>query len=384
MSIRSSTKPSSLVDDAHMARALELARRGVSLTHPNPAVGAVIVKSGRVVGEGFHVFDRRDHAEVVALNAAGGLARGSTLYITLEPCCHSGRTGPCTRAIIDAGVKRVVVAMKDPNPLVSGKGMARLRRAGVQLVTGIRAAEAWRLNEDFSWWITHRRPFVTLKTALTLDGQIAEKSGSVTWITSQESRDQVQRLRHAADALITGVGTILADDPRMTDRTELPRRRPLLRAIVDTHLRTPPDSEIVRSAKDDLVVFTAEPLDSPKAKALVRCGIEVVRVRPRNLRVDLGEVLDELGRREILNAILEAGATLNGAALAAGLVNKMILFYAPKIMGPAGIPMANVASGWFKQSRALEDVQLSRFGPDFCVEGYFHNVYRNHRTRRND
>src|SRR6202050_3305638 len=280
-------------DEVWMLRALTLATRGAALAHPNPIVGAVLVKNGKVIGEGFHDYDRRDHAEIVALKQAGKNARGATLYVTLEPCCTTGRTGPCTKAISAARVARVVAAMRDPNPAVSGKGLAALRRAGIQLISGILEKQAQHLNEDFACWIQTRLPLVTLKTALTLDGQIAQKAGSVTWITSQQSRDAVQRLRHEADALLTGIGTVLADNPRMSDRTGEPRRRPLLRAIVDSRLRTPLRSHLVRSAQHDLIIFTTQSPASPKARALTRAGVEVMRVPAREGRVDLGAVIRE-------------------------------------------------------------------------------------------
>src|SRR5580700_5961736 len=306
-------------DDWHMSRAEGLALRGVALAHPNPLVGAVLVKGNRVVGEGFHDYDRRDHAESVALKQGRKKARGATLYVTLEPCCTTGRTGPCTKAIIAAGVKRVVVSMRDPNPAVSGKGLAELRRAGIEVTCGVLEEKAQAENEDFAQWIQTQRPLVTLKTALTLDGQIAQRAGSVTWITSAESRKAVQLLRHKADALLTGIGTVLADDPRMTDRTGEPRRRKLLRVIVDSRLRLPLRSEIVKSAQNDVVVFTTQSADSPKSRALQRAGVEVARVAPRRGHVDLQAVIRELGKREILNVLLEAGAELNGAALQASI-----------------------------------------------------------------
>jgi diaminohydroxyphosphoribosylaminopyrimidine deaminase/5-amino-6-(5-phosphoribosylamino)uracil reductase len=365
-----------------MERALALARRGAALAHPNPSVGAVLVKNGRVVGEGFHAYDRRDHAEIVALKKAGAKARGATLYVTLEPCSHTGRTGPCTQAVISAGVKRVVAPVKDPNRTVAGAGFAQLRRAGLRVEIGTRAEEARQLSEDFAKWIRTGLPFVTLKTALTLDGQIAACAGSTTRITSSASREYVQRLRHAADALLTGIGTVLADDPRLTDRTGKPRRRRLLRAVVDTRLRLPLKSKLVKSAQDDVLVFTAQPLDSRKARALKRAGVEIVRVPARRGRVDLHAVIRELGRRQTLNVIIEAGAELNGAALEAGIVDKMILIYAPKVMGTGGVPMARIPSRWFAKSPALRNLRACPCGPDIVIEGYFHDVYGNHRTRR--
>ena len=360
-----------------MARALELARRGVALAHPNPIVGAVLVKNGRAVGEGFHEYDKRDHAEIVALKQAGAKARGSTLYVTLEPCCRTGRTGPCSKAVIAAGVGRVVAAMKDPNPAVSGRGFAELRRAGIGVTPGVREQEAQRLNEAFARWMRTGRPLVTLKSALTLDGQIALRPGSPTAISSAASRKEVQRLRHATDAVLTGIGTVLADDPRLTDRTGLPRRRPLLRAVLDSSLRISPRSKLVRTARKDVIVFTLQPSDSPKARALEKAGVEVLRIRGRAGRPDLRAILRELGRRQILSVILEAGAELNGAALEAGVVDKMLLFYAPRIMGTRGVPLARTSKQWFAKGPALTNLSLRQFGPDFAVEGYFHDVYGN-------
>jgi len=357
-----------------MARALELARRGVALAHPNPVVGAVLVKRGRKIGEGFHVYAKRDHAEIVALRQAGDKARGATLYVTLEPCCTTGRTGPCTKAIIAAGVTRVVAAMNDPNPAVAGRGFAELKRAGVKVTLGIGEESARQLNQDFARWIRTGLPFVTLKAALTLDGQIAQRAGSATSITGSAAREAVQRLRHSADALLTGIGTVLADDPRLTDRSAQPRGRKLLRAVVDSRLRL-----ALKSKRGDVIVFTTQRTDSPKARALERAGAEVFRMPSRAGHVDLQKVLRELGKREILHVILEAGAQLNGAALKSDIVDKVALFYAPKIMGTGGVPLASIpAASWFTKSPALKNLTMSRCGPDFLVEGYFHDVYGNH------
>ena len=382
MSTRSSTKP--LVNDNYwMSEAVELARKGMALAHPNPRVGAVVVKGGIDVGHGFHSYDQRDHAEIVALKRAGAKARGATLYVNLEPCCTKGRTGPCTKAIVASGITKVFAAMQDPNPAVAGRGFAELRRAGVDVhVPDAPQEYARETNEDFAKWIRTGLPFVTLKTALTLDGQIAERAGSVTWITSEASREAVQRLRHEADALLTGIGTVLADDPRMSDRTGEPRRRKLLRAVVDSHLRVPLKSKLVKSSDGDLVIFTTQPPDSPKARALVSAGVDVISVRPKKGHVDLHAVLRELGKRQILSVLLEAGAELNGAAIESGIVDKMILFYAPKIMGTGGVPVARIPSKWFATSPALTNISINRYGPDFVVQGYFHDVYGNHRSRR--
>jgi diaminohydroxyphosphoribosylaminopyrimidine deaminase / 5-amino-6-(5-phosphoribosylamino)uracil reductase len=363
-----------------MQRALHLAQESVGVAHPNPRVGAVLVRNDQIVGEGYHVYDHRDHAEIVALQQAGAQARGATLYINLEPCCHAGRTGPCTAALIDAGVRRVVAAIPDPNPKVAGQGFARLRKAGIELLNDVEAGEARRLNEGFARWITTKLPFVTLKAALTLDGQIAARTGQRTPITGEASHAAVQQLRHASDALLTGVGTILVDDPRLTDRTGAPRRRRLLRAVVDSQLRLPLGSELVRSASDDVVVFTTEPERSSRARALAEAGVEVRRVRAHKGRVDLAEVLRELGRRQILDVVLESGAELNGAALAAGIVDKMVLFYAPKIMGTGAVPVAEIPARRFADAPALSHIRAHNLGSDFVVEGYFHDVYGNHRA----
>ncbi len=380
-STRFSTETPASSDDVGMARALELARRGVALAHPNPLVGAVLEKNDRVVGEGFHTYDGRQHAEIVALARAGSQARGSTLYVNLEPCGHFGRTGPCTKALLAAGVRRVVAAMRDPNPAVAGRGIRELRRAGVEVVVGVKEDEARLLNEAFACWIRTGRPLVTLKTALTLDGRIASPNGSVTWITSPASREEVQRLRHSADALLTGIGTVLADNPRLTDRTGLPRRRSLLRVVVDSRLRMPRRSKLAKSAKGDVLVFTARSLESARARELERAGVEVVHVRARRGRADLREVIRELGRRQILSVLLEAGGRLNGAAVETGIVDKMILFYAPKIFGSSAVPVARIPLRRIADTPPLMDLTVRRFGPDFAVEGYLRDVYREFRRK---
>jgi len=368
-------------DDQHwMARALELARRGEAQTHPNPMVGAVIVRGGQAVGEGYHVYEKVDHAEIVALRRAGERARGATLYVNLEPCCHTGRTGACTEAIIAAGIGRVVAAMEDPNPAVGGRGFERLRAAGIEVALGQREDKeiAQRLNEGFACWIRTGKPFVTLKSALTLDGQLAlPQSGqrrSSTWITSEASRAEVHRMRHAADALLTGIGTVLADDPLLTDRSGLPRRRKLLRVIMDSRLRLPLRSKIVKTADEDVLVLTTLSAQHARAKRIEKAGVEVMRIASRGGHADLRAALKELGAREILSVLLEAGSQLNGAALAAGMVDKLFLFYAPKVAGGEDVPFARAKKLLLPP---LSDVSLHRFGPDFALEGYLSNVYRN-------
>lgn len=383
---RTSSTPDS--DAAFMDRALELAAQGVALTSPNPMVGAVLVRKGNIVGEGFHTYDGVRHAEIIALEAAGEAARGATLYINLEPCCHIGRTGPCTNALILAGVARVVGAMEDPNPGITGRGYKHLRAAGIEVSTGSREAEARRLADAFAKWINTRQPLVTLKSAVTLDGQLVlpharssrsfqgartRASSKDRWITSPESRAEVQNMRHASDALLTGIGTVLDDDPLLTDRTGLPRRRKLLRVVMDSSLRLPLRSKLVRSADGDLLVFTREREDSPIAGALRRAGVEVVSVGGRGTKPDLRGVIAELGRREMLSVLLESGATLNSAALADGIVDKMRVFIAPKIAGSLDAPFV---SNGFRSARELQNVTMAQFGGDFAIEGYLHDVYR--------
>jgi diaminohydroxyphosphoribosylaminopyrimidine deaminase/5-amino-6-(5-phosphoribosylamino)uracil reductase len=388
-SATSGTASTSAADAVFMSRAIELAARGVALASPNPLVGAVLVQDERIVGEGFHTYDGVRHAEIIALEAAGGSAKGATLYINLEPCCHTGRTGPCTQALIAAGVARVVAAMADPNPAVAGRGFKQLRAAGIEVSTGLREAEARRLNEPFARWIVSRNPMVTLKSALTLDGQLVlpdAKTGARKnvrslekdrWISSPESRTEVQRMRHASDALLTGIGTILVDDPLLTDRTGLPRRRKLLRVVLDSRLRLPLRSNLVRSADGDVLIFTRAKENSPKARALRRAGVDVVRLAGRGAKPDLVEAVAELGRREILSVLLESGAILNSAALAAGIVDKMRVFLAPKIGGSAGKkPGAASEPARFPAVQELRNITIEPFGPDFAIEGYLRDVYR--------
>ncbi|HKW31607.1 MAG TPA: bifunctional diaminohydroxyphosphoribosylaminopyrimidine deaminase/5-amino-6-(5-phosphoribosylamino)uracil reductase RibD [Candidatus Acidoferrum sp.] len=372
-------------DIRFMEHALALARKGVGLASPNPTVGCVIVNDGQLVGEGFHQYDWRDHAEIVALKSAGERARGATLYVTLEPCSRTGRTGPCTEAIISAGVRRVVAAIEDPNPTNASRGFEHLGLAAIEVVKDVCEEEARRLNEAFACWIRTKKPFVTLKSALTLDGQLAlpkprkksakriGKRDGHEWITSEESRAEVHRMRHASDALLTGIGTLLADDPLVTDRSGLQRRRRLLRVVLDSKLRLPPKSRIVETADDDLLVFTAASLKSPKARKLQNAGIEIVQVTAKSGRLDLRAVLVELGRREILSALLEAGPALNGAALAAGIVHKLSLFYAPKIAGDNRVPFALAPSLTLPP---LRNIRTQGFGPDIALEAYLRDAFR--------
>jgi diaminohydroxyphosphoribosylaminopyrimidine deaminase/5-amino-6-(5-phosphoribosylamino)uracil reductase len=335
--------------DTHwMQRALELGRRGTALTSPNPAVGCVILDcAGQVVGEGWHEYDLLDHAEIIALNKARQHAkdrlRGGTAYITLEPCNHTGRTGPCTEALIAAGLKRVVAATIDPNPTVAGHGADRLRAAGIEVTLGVCQAEARRINEGFARWIQHQRPFVLMKVAMTLDGRIAPPLGQHTarepyWITCETARRAVQPLRWQADSAMTGVDTVLADDPMLTDRSGFRRRRPLLRVVLDSALRMPLNCKMVNTVHNDVVVFTVTK-DENRIRQLTDRGVRV-EVLPAEAggRVPLGKVLDQLGNEGILTLLTETGTRLNTALLAAGLVDRVHLFVSPQIMGSDAVP----------------------------------------------
>jgi diaminohydroxyphosphoribosylaminopyrimidine deaminase/5-amino-6-(5-phosphoribosylamino)uracil reductase len=380
-------------DEHLLHRALELARAGIGLASPNPYVGAVIADAGgNVVGTGTYTYAGVKHAEILALEAAGGKARGGTLYINLEPHAHTGRTPPCTDALIAAGIHRVVASMPDPNPKVSGRGFDQLRTAGIHVEVGRMEEPARRLNEAFARYIRHGMPLVTLKAAMTLDGKIAppptealvKAEGIPTggWITSEVARAHVQELRHQHDALLVGVGTILTDNPLLTDRSGHQRRRPLLRVIVDSRLRLPLESRLVQDAagqrRKDVLVFCAS-ADPQKKARLEDCGIriETVPVLELDGRPDLPVILKRLGQLEVTSVMIEGGATVNGAALAASVVDKVFLYYAPKILaGTGSIPFAS-GSGFHHMGQAaqVKHVRLHRFGEDFAVEGYLRDPY---------
>ena len=328
-----------------MTRALSLARRGTGLASPNPAVGCVLVdRNGELAGEGWHEFDRMDHAEIAALKSASDFGkdiRGGTAYVTLEPCSHTGRTGPCSQALIRAGLKRVVAATVDPNPLVSGSGLQALRAAGIEVSVGICQAEARRLNEGFACWVQRKRPFVLMKVAMTLDGRIAPASearpAEPVWITGEPARAAVQTLRWEADAVLTGIGTVLADDPLLTDRSGLARRRPLLRVLLDSALRLPLHSKLVATARNDLLIFTASG-DEARARELRSRGVRVEVLGAEGGGLPLDKVLLKLGEEGILTLLTETGSRLNTALLAAGLVDRIQIFLSPQVMGSGAVP----------------------------------------------
>ena len=380
-------------DEQQLYRALELARHGIGLASPNPHVGAVIADThGNIVGTGTYTYAGVKHAEVLALEAAGKKAKGGTLYINLEPHSHQGRTPPCTDALIAAGIHRVVASMADPNPKVSGAGFEKLRAASVQVEVGRLEDQARRLNEGFARYIRHGTPLVTLKAAMTLDGKIApppseelKSAGGIPaggWITSEVARAHVQELRHANDALLVGAGTILSDNPLLTDRSGRARRRPLLRVILDSRLRVPLESRLVQNVaaerKNDVLIFCSSADDRKKAQ-LEELGIRVEKL-PAVLpdgRPDLSAILRRLGQLEITSVMIEGGATVNWTALAANIVDKVFLYYAPKILaGTGSIPFA-AGAGFhhLNQAAQVKHVHLHRFGEDFAVEGYLRDPY---------
>ncbi|HVU45403.1 MAG TPA: bifunctional diaminohydroxyphosphoribosylaminopyrimidine deaminase/5-amino-6-(5-phosphoribosylamino)uracil reductase RibD [Terracidiphilus sp.] len=352
-----------------MQRALELARRGIGLCSPNPVVGCVVLdRAGQVVGEGWHEYDLVDHAEVVALHEAkehaGERLRGGTAYVTLEPCNHTGRTPPCTGALIDAGLARVVAATADPNPNVAGHGMERLRAAGIETSTGVCEREARRLNEGFARWSQHKRPLVLMKVAMSLDGRIAPPAGMHTahapyWITSEAARAAVQPLRWQVDAAMVGVDTVVADDPMLTDRSGLRRRRPLVRIVLDSALRMPLDSKMVASAQNDLLIYTVS-TDEQRANQLRERGVRVEVLPAEAGRVPLGRVLDQLGQEGILTLLTETGTRLNTALLSAGLVDRIHLFVSPQIMGSDAVPAFRGMASFVR----MADVEVERYGND--------------------
>ena len=387
------TMPHQSTDEQFLRSALELARRGVGLASPNPYVGAVIVDArAQIAGTGVYTYDGLKHAEVLALEEAGGKSRGSALYINLEPHSHHGRTPPCTDALIAAGIHRVVACMPDPNPKVSGRGFEKLRAAGVQVEVGRLEAEARRQNEAFARYIRHGVPLVTLKAAMTLDGKIApprklepKRATGVPaggWITGEAARAHVHEQRHQSDAILVGVGTIIADDPLLTDRSSHRRRRPLLRAILDSQLRLPLESRLVQSVASEscfantVMVFCSSG-DEKKKETLQARGIRVEQLPPAaDGRPDIRSALRLLGQLEITSVMIEGGATMNGAALSSGIVDKVFLYYAPKIFaGEGSVPFATGAFQGVNQVPAVTNLSLHRFGADFAVEGYLRDPY---------
>ncbi len=362
-------------DDKWMRRALALGVEGVGLASPNPTVGCVIVNNDVEIGAGFHEYDKKDHAEIVALRQAGAQARGGTAYLTLEPCSYRGRTGPCTDALIAAGISRVVIATQDPNPRVSGSGMRKLFHAGISVDLGVGEAHARRLNDAFAKYIVTGVPFVTQKIAASIDGRIApakKRPGTVAYITGEAALTEVQRMRHAADAVITGIGTVLADDPLLTDRSGLPRRRSLMRAVLDSQLRIPLTCKLIKTVQEDLIIFTINDDDKLIAKLHER-GVRVEVVPDEANELSLRAVLARIGGLGMTSVLTEAGSRLNSALLKAQITDKIAVFTAPTILGGDAVPA-------FAAGSAFEGVLFTRphvqhYDGDMLFTGYIRDPW---------
>jgi diaminohydroxyphosphoribosylaminopyrimidine deaminase/5-amino-6-(5-phosphoribosylamino)uracil reductase len=378
--------PFPLHDDRFLQRAFDLARQAVGLASPNPTVGCVLALGGTILGEGAHLYAARDHAEIAALKQAAALGhsvQGTTAYVTLEPCAHHGRTGPCADALIAAGIARCVVATLDPNPLVSGQGLAKLRAANIDVLlldpAHPLAQQARHLNDAFAFSIQHHRPFVTLKAALSVDGKLAPPPSTRTastphWVTGTAARADAQLLRHASDALLTGIGTVLADNPSLTDRTSLPRRRPLLRVILDSALRTPLDSTLVTTAalqaqsSDLLILCSTDTTHAPSAResSLRARNVDVLRIPTAANHLDLHAALAALAERDILSVLLEAGSAINASLLRANLVDKLVLYYAEHELGIDAIPFAAGFDSPYTIQQRLTQITHTTFPSDLA------------------
>jgi diaminohydroxyphosphoribosylaminopyrimidine deaminase/5-amino-6-(5-phosphoribosylamino)uracil reductase len=372
--MRQSAVPTSAEKIRFMTAAIRLAQKGRGRVSPNPLVGAVIVQGNKIVASGYHHFYGGPHAEVYALNKAGGRARGADLYINLEPCCHFGKTPPCTNALIESGIRRVFIGITDPNPLVSGKGINKLRRAGIAVETGILENECRRLNESFIKYITQKVPFAVLKLAATLDGKIATKTGDSRWISGEDSRRLVHRLRFESDAVLVGSGTVIADDPQLTvrDYAGAHKKNPV-RIIVDSRLRMPLRSRLLKTAGEiKTIIATTRQASKNKILKLAQPGAEVLIVSSRNKRVDLKCLMKHLASQGIASVLIEGGSELSAAALEDGIVDKVLFFYAPKIIGGVHARTMVGGAGVAKISDAitLSDVRYKKLGTDILVQGY--------------
>jgi diaminohydroxyphosphoribosylaminopyrimidine deaminase/5-amino-6-(5-phosphoribosylamino)uracil reductase len=370
-----------MIDSGYMRMALDLAAKWTGFVSPNPLVGALVVKEGRIVGCGWHKAVGGPHAEVHALDEAGEQARGATLYVTLEPCNHYGRTPPCTKRILEAGVRRVVVAMEDPNPNVTGGGIDFLRGNGLEVTCGVCEREALRLNEAFIKFVRTGRPFVVLKMAATLDGRIATRTGDARWVTGKAARAHVHYLRHSMDAILVGAGTVQVDDPQLTVRFEeghVPfNGRPAdpTRFVLDTHLRMSPSARMLQqsSAADTFIVCAARPKAANKER-LIAAGARILRVPLQQGRVDLNALMIQMGIMGISSLLIEGGARVADAALKADIVDKIIFFYAPKIMGgDDGVPMLRgLGPEQMSGCLGIRQMQVDMLGQDIMIQGYRH------------
>jgi diaminohydroxyphosphoribosylaminopyrimidine deaminase/5-amino-6-(5-phosphoribosylamino)uracil reductase len=358
------------IDKRYMRLALRLALKGAGRTSPNPMVGAVLVRGGRIIATGYHQRAGGDHAEIVALKRAGERARGATLYLNLEPCNHQGRTPPCTLSLIRAGVRRVVAGMADPNPIVSGRGLRRLSRAGIQARVGVLEEECRRLNEAFKKYITRRSPFVILKLAASLDGKIATSTGDSQWITETASRNYVHSLRNQVDAVLVGIGTVLADDPRLTCR--LPGGRDPWRVVLDGRLRIPLTACLLHQREPEkTIVVTGPRAPMKKIEAIKSYGAQVWSFPLRKGEIPFAFLLKRLGKMGLTSVMIEGGATTASRALRERVVDKVFFFYAPKIIGGDGREMIEALGiKRMRDSKRIKDVEVKRFGKDFLVSGY--------------
>lgn len=358
------------LDERHMRLALRLARKGAGRASPNPMVGAVLARRGKVVATGYHRRAGEDHAEIVALKRAGKKARGATLYLNLEPCSHQGKTPPCASALIDAGIKRVVAGMRDPNPLVSGRGIRQLKRAGIRVDVGLLQGECRRLNEAFVRYITRRTPFVILKLAASLDGKIAASSGDSRWITEAAARRHVHRLRGEADAVLVGIETVLADNPRLTCR--IPGGRDPWRIVLDKNLRIPLNARLLNGRQPEkTIVVCGNKAPAAKARAIEKSGAQVWAFPLRRGEIPWRPLLTRLAKLGCLSVMIEGGAATAGSALRARVVDKVLFFYAPKIIGGEGREMIGLLGiRKVSQSKQLKGLELRRLGRDFLVSGY--------------
>ncbi len=360
-------------DAAFMTMALELAELGAGFTSPNPMVGAVVVKNGRVVGKGYHRAAGKAHAEVEAIDDAGEEARGATIYVTLEPCNHTGRTPPCTEKIIAAGIRRVVAAMADPNPDVTGGGNAYLASRGIEVSCGIREEAALRLNESFVKHVRTRLPFVILKCAATLDGRLATGSGDSKWVTGPKSRQFVHQIRHEVDAIMVGMGTIKADDPSLTARLDNKPTRNPRRIILDTRLTIPETAKVLRPGTDSDTIIVAGPGAAPEKKALLtQKGVTVLETALKGGRIDLAPLMKQLGEMGIMSLLVEGGGGVIASALADGIADKIFFFYAPKILGgDDGVPICRgKGASLMSDAMAVTNIKVHQFDDDVMIEGY--------------
>ena len=356
--------------ESMMKRAMTLARKGVGRTSPNPPVGCVIARDGKIVGSGWHRAAGTPHAEIHALREAGDTARGSDVFVTLEPCSHFGRTPPCADALIAAGVGRVYAGMVDPNPLVAGKGVKQLRAAGIPTFPGLLEPECRRLIGPFIKQVATGLPFVTLKSALTLDGKTATAGGDSKWITGELARRHVHRLRYESDALMVGVETVLADDPQLTCRLPRGGRDPL-RVIVDSRLRTPLDARLFRVRTTATTLIATVQQDEARLAPYRALGAEVVSCREEGGRVDLADLLARLGERGVQSVLVESGGELAGALLRQGLIDRLIFFYGSKLVGGEGrSPFSGAGVEKMSEAIRLQEIEVRRFGDDLKVSGY--------------